>query len=76
MSKSSTTETRSWFTTITSSLIGLIITVFTIMLLPINSVPKVFFLIGAAVAVFLCILFALEGKKGTVKELIDSILNF
>jgi uncharacterized membrane protein YeaQ/YmgE (transglycosylase-associated protein family) len=76
MTKTVSQNTRSWFATIIPSLIGLIIIVFTILLLPIDSVPKGLFVAGAIVAVFLCILFAIEGKKGTVEELIATLLLF
>jgi hypothetical protein len=76
MKKTDNQSTRSWFATIIPSLIGLIISVFTILLLPIDSLPKFLFAAGAIVAVFLCVLFAIEGKKGTVKELIATLLDF
>lgn len=64
---------RSWFTTITATIIGLGVLGVTLLLLPISSVSEgVTFGIGMLLVV-LCAMIAHEGKKGMILELIHTL---
>ena len=71
--KQKTKEKRSMFTTIFASILGLIILTVTILVVPIsNFLEGMSFGIGLLL-VFICVLTAVDGRKGTIKELIYSL---
>jgi len=64
---------RSLFVTIFATILGLLIGAITLLFLPIDSVTEgVSFAIGILLVV-VCILTAIQGKKGTIAELIFSL---
>ena len=66
-------DDRSLFVTILASVLGLLIAAITLLFLPINSVTEgVSFTVGVLLVV-VCILTAIQGKKGTIAELIFSL---
>jgi len=66
-------DDRSLFVTIFASILGLLIGAITLLFLPINSVTEgVSFTVGVLLVV-VCILTAIQGKKGTIAELIFSL---
>ena len=70
--KKSQTE-RNWFTTIMSSLIALIVTALIFILLPITNWTEGLFFGSGVVIIALCIYVAIDGKKGMVREIIDTL---
>lgn len=64
---------RSWSTSITAVIIGVVILGVSLLLLPISTIPGGLTFGTGILLVILCVLVALEGKKGTIKELIYSL---
>ena len=64
---------RSLFVTILAIILGLLIAAITLLFLPIDNVTEgVSFTVGALLVV-MCIVTAIQGKKGTIAELIFSM---
>lgn len=67
---------RSMFTTIAAAIIGLAILAVSLLILPITNVAEgVTFGIGLLL-VILCGITAYEGRKKTIREIIDSMLHW
>jgi len=66
-------DDRSLFVTILATILGLLIAAITLLFLPIDSVTEgVSFVVGVLLVV-MCIVTAIQGKKGTIAELIFSM---
>ena len=64
---------RSWFTTITATVIGLVIVVLILPLIPLNDWTEIAFFGFGVLSIILCIVVAIGGKKGTIREIIYSL---
>ena len=73
MMKKTQTE-RSWFTTTVAAIFSLIVIVLIFPLIPLKDwVETLFFGFGILI-VILCLIVAIDGKKGTIKDLMYSLI--
>ena len=64
---------RSWFTTITASSLGLLIAAIIVPLIPLNNATEMAFFCFGLLLVVLCVIIAIQGKKGTIVDIIYSL---
>lgn len=64
---------RSWATTIIAGVIGLIILILIFPLIPLDNWSEAAFFSVGLLLVVLCVVVAIDGKKGTIKDIIYSL---
>lgn len=68
-----TAKKRDLFTTITAIIIGLAILAVSLLILPINNASEAITFVIGILLVILCGMTAYQGKRGTIRDIIDSL---